>query len=252
MSSERLTYHPGYSILHKLHPLTKLAWLICGTIIVFLLKSPFAVGCAAITLFLCFPLNKINIKLIRGKRLLLGTAILLALAQILFIREGDVWVSLGPEAITQGGVYAGVYIAGRFISVITLSYLFVFTTEPNELAYSLMQAGLPYRYGFTLITALRLLPVFEQEGQIVYEAQLARGVRYNHKNPLRYVKLARQFVLPLLVSALSHVDALAVSMEGRCFGKYPTRTFLRQTRFSWRDSLFCFLLVAILAASILF
>jgi energy-coupling factor transport system permease protein len=54
-------------------------------------------------------------------------------------------------------------------------------------------------------------------------------------SPRRYLRLARQFFLPLLVSALGKADALAVSMEGRCFGRYPTRTFLRQVHWHWRD-----------------
>jgi energy-coupling factor transport system permease protein len=98
-----------------------------------------------------------------------------------------------------------------------------------------MRAGLPYRYGFALITALRLVPTFEQEGEIVYSAQLARGMRYDVRSPRRFLTLARQFVLPLLISALGKVDALAVSMEGRCFGKYRRRTFLREVRATWLD-----------------
>ena len=124
------------------------------------------------------------------------------------------------------------------------------TTEPNDLAYSLMRAGLPYRYGFALITALRLVPTFEQEGQIVYNAQLARGVRYDVRSPRRLLTLARQFVLPLLVSALGKVDALAVSMEGRCFGKYPTRTFLREVRATRLDVVAVALLVLCIVATI--
>jgi hypothetical protein len=39
-------------------------------------------------------------------------------------------------------------------------------------------------------------------------------------------------------------------MEGRCFGRYPTRTFLRQTHFSRRDGIALALLVgSVLAAS---
>jgi energy-coupling factor transport system permease protein len=121
------------------------------------------------------------------------------------------------------------------LSVVLLSYLFVLTTEPNDLAYALMCAGLPYRYGFALITALRLVPVFEEEGRIVYNAQLARGVEYDVRSPRRLVVLGRQFFLPLLVSALGKVDTLAVSMEGRCFGRYPTRTFLREVHVSRLD-----------------
>jgi energy-coupling factor transport system permease protein len=74
-------------------------------------------------------------------------------------------------------------------------------------------------------------------------------VRYDVRSPRRFLTLARQFVLPLLVSALGKVDALAVSMEGRAFGKYPTRTFLREVRATWRDGVALGVLGLLLAAS---
>jgi energy-coupling factor transport system permease protein len=166
------------------------------------------------------------------------------MVQVLCVHEGHAVVQFGVMTVSSGAIGAGIYVAGRFLSVVLLSYLFVLTTEPNDLAYALMRAGLPYRYGFALITALRLVPIFEQEGQIVYSAQLARGARYDVKSPRRLLALARHFVLPLLISALGKVDALAVSMEGRCFGKYPTRTFLRQTRATWMDGISVGVLVA--------
>ncbi|MFN2241088.1 MAG: energy-coupling factor transporter transmembrane component T family protein [Anaerolineae bacterium] len=243
MSPERITYHPGDSFLHRLHPLTKGAWLIFGTVAVFVVRNPWAVLAVVALLLAGFPLAGVRLGRVRGTRLFASTALLLGLLQVLFIREGAVLVEIGPLVITAGGVEAAFYVAGRFLSVVLLSYLFVLTTEPNDLAYGLMRAGLPYRYGFALITALRLVPIFEQEGQIVYNAQLARGVRYDVRSPRRFLTLARQFVLPLLVSALGKVDALAVSMEGRCFGKYPARTFLRQTQATWLDGVAMGLLV---------
>jgi energy-coupling factor transport system permease protein len=233
--ASRIAYHPGTSVLHRLHPLTKAAWLVFGTAFVFVVRSPWAVAAAVALLLVGFPIAGVRLGRVRGTRLFISTALLLGLLQVLFVREGEVLFQLGPLAVTAGGVEGGIYVAGRFLCVILLSYLFVLTTEPNDLAYALMRAGLPYRYGFALITALRLVPTFEQEGQIVYNAQLARGVRYDARSPRRFLILARQFVLPLLVSALGKVDALAVSMEGRCFGKYPTRTFLREVRATWRD-----------------
>jgi energy-coupling factor transport system permease protein len=246
--NQRITYHPGASILHRLHPLTKIAWLVFGTVAVFVVDSPWLVLAAVALLLLAFPLSGLRLGRLRGTRLFLTTALLLGLLQVFFVRQGPVLLHLGPLILTAGGLAAGAYVAGRFLSVILLSYLFVLTTEPNDLAYALMRAGLPYRYGFALITALRLVPTFEQEGQIVYQAQLARGVAYDARSPRRFLALARQFVLPLLVSALGKVDALAVSMEGRCFGKYPTRTFLRQVQATWLDGAALFLLVVGLAA----
>ncbi|HUV74077.1 MAG TPA: energy-coupling factor transporter transmembrane component T, partial [Anaerolineae bacterium] len=120
-------------------------------------------------------------------------------------------------------------------------------TDPSSLAYALMQIGLPYRYGFVLITALRLAPIFEVESNTVYQAQLTRGVKYDVRSPRKFVTLARQLILPLLVSALSKVDELAVSMEGRCFGKYPTRTYRRTTRYTKWD----FLALVLLAVGLI-
>jgi energy-coupling factor transport system permease protein len=224
----RITYQPGSSIFHRLHPLVKGAWVLFGTVVVFVVPSARVVFASVGLLLLAFSWAGLSLGQVRGTRLFIITALLLGALQVLFVRQGAVLGQMGSLVVTADGVEAGVYVAGRFISVVLLSYLFVLTTDPNDLAYALMRAGLPYRYGFALVTALRLVPVFEQEGQIVYSAQLARGVQYDVRSPRRFLTLARQFFMPLLVSALGKVDALAVSMEGRCFGKYPTRTFLRE------------------------
>ncbi len=231
----RIAYQPGNSIFHRLHPLVKGAWLLFGTVAVFAVPSPFVVLSVMGLLLLAFLLTRLSLGNVRGARLFVATALLLGALQVIFVHQGMTLAEFGPLTITTGGIEAGVYVAGRFVSVILLSYLFVLTTDPNDLAYALMHAGLPYRYGFALVTALRLVPIFEQEGQIVYHAQLARGVRYDVRSPRRFLTLARQFFMPLLVSALGKVDGLAVSMEGRCFGKYPTRTFLREVQFTRLD-----------------
>jgi len=246
----RIAYHPGSSFFHRLHPLAKVAWLVFGTLIVFVISSPWAVAGAVALLTLGLRCAGVPALRLRGMRLFVSTAALLALLQIIFVRSGEVLLQLGPLAVSSDGLRSGVYVAARFLSMIFLSYLFVLTTEPNDLAYSLMRAGLPYRFGFTLITALRLVPIFEQEGQIVYNAQLARGVRYDIGSPRRFLTLARQFFLPLLVSALGKVDVLAVSMEGRCFGKHTARTFLREVRATWRDGVAAGLLVAVTGATV--
>lgn len=247
----RITYQPGDSFLHRLHPLVKAAWLVLGTVLVFVVRSPWPVWGAVTLLLAGFLLAGARLGQVRGTRLFVTTALLLGLVQVLFVQEGNVLLELGPLTITSGGLEAAAYVAGRFLAVILLSYLFVLTTEPNDLAYALMRAGLPYRYGFALVTALRLVPTFEQEGQIVYNAQLARGVEYDVRSPRRFVTLARQFFLPLLVSALGKVDSLSVSMEGRCFGKYPQRTFLRQVRMGAGDWGALGVLVLVAAAGIL-
>jgi len=232
----RITFWPGNSFLHRLHPVVKIVWMIFGTVMVFILRNPWWVMVILVMTILAFPLSRLPLVRVRGFRLFATTALFLALLQFLFVHQGEVLVQWGSWRLTSGGLEAGIYVAGRFLSVVLMSYLFVMTTNPNDLAYALMQMGIPARYGFILITALRLVPIFEQEASIVYQAQLARGMRYDRRSLGRVLDLARQFTLPLLVSALSKVDALSVSMEGRCFGKYSRRTFLREVKPNRKDA----------------
>jgi energy-coupling factor transport system permease protein len=246
----RITYRPGSSALHALHPLVKSAWLVAGTVLLFAVHSPwFVLGVVAL-LLLAFRLVRLPMAKVRGTRLTLTTALLLAVLQVAFVRRGRVLFEIGPLSLYSGGLEMAGYVAGRFAGVVLLSYLYVMTTDPNRLAYALMQAGVPYRYGFALITALRLVPILEQEGRTVYNAQLARGVRYDTRSLRRFLTLARQFTMPLLVSALGKADTLAVAMEGRCFGKHSTRTYLRTVRMRRADWIALgALLVAIVAAT---
>ena len=248
----RLAYRPGRSFLHALHPLVKAGWLFAVTIAVFVIGQPWPIAGLLLITVAAYPLNGMEIWRIPGTRVFLITALLLAGLQLTFNQEGAVLAAFGPLTITQTGLDAAVVIAGRFLLVILLSYLFVLTTDPNDLAYGLMQVGMPYRFGFMLITALRLVPIFEQEAQRVHQAQLVRGASYQIRGPRRLFALLRQFLLPMLSSALGKVDALAVSMEGRGFGKYETRTFYRARSFTRRDGLGLVALFAFVIASAIF
>lgn len=247
----RIRYQPGSSLLHHLHPLVKIAWLFFITIFVFIAQSEWIVLGLLLVIIAAFPLSGLAIRSLRGFRLFVTTALLMIGLQIIFNQDGAVLLNLGLFKITSAGLQTGIYVAARFLSVVFLSYLFVLTTVPNDLAYAMMQIGVPYRYGFALITAIRLVPIFEQEATTVYHAQLTRGVQYDRRNLRRILLYAQQFTLPMLSSALSKVDSLAVSMEGRCFGKYSKRTYLRVISYKWFDYVALLLLLITISTVVL-
>lgn len=223
----KLTYNPGSSLAHRLYPLTKFAWLLVGTVLFFLIQDGrlliFSAGLSALVL------TSIHrcIWRIRGFRLVILTGLALFILYLVFDKTGQILYDPGYHflTITSGGLLTGLRFGGRFLSVVFMSYIFILTTDPSDLAYALMKLGLPYRYGFMLVTALRLAPVMEEEGQTIYRAQLVRGVRYDRGNLRKLVLIIQQFMTPLLISALRRADKLVFSMEGRGFGKQPMRTF---------------------------
>jgi energy-coupling factor transport system permease protein len=180
---------------------------------------------------------------IRGVRSLIFICLILFLIQALFVKTGRPLAGfeesfLGVNVrfvLTSGGLAAGARISMRLLTIIFSSLIFVITTDPARLAYSLMQAGVPYRYGFMLVLALRFIPVFQSEASTVRRAQVARGLRVDSAGPLGLLRLARYTFTPLLVSALSRVETISSSMDARGFGITGSRTYLRDSDFSILD-----------------
>jgi len=235
-----MNFQPGQSIVHTLHPAVKLVWLLWVTVVVFVFHSPalpliavgFAVGLLWVAGVVPWRIPGVRVWLILGVGILLTHAVV--------IREGDPLV--GP--FTALGLTSGVCAAGRLVAVILMSTLFVVTTEPFALACALMNVGLPYRWGFALVTALRLAPVFKLEAHHVYRAQLVRGVAYDARGPRKWWLVLRHLCLPLLVSALRTANALSLSMEGRAFGLHAKRTSTRELAATRRDAVAGALLLA--------
>jgi energy-coupling factor transport system permease protein len=163
-------------------------------------------------------------------------AALLFVVQVLAIRTGDVVFSIGVP-ITMDGIQAGANMALRFFVILSSSFLFAVTTDPDALAGSFIRWGIPYRYGFTLILALRFVPFFRNELRIVREAQRLRGVRVSVRSVKGIRQAIRYTFVPVLVSGLLRVDTIAMSMKGRAFGIYRRRTATRPVRPHWEDGL---------------
>jgi len=241
----KLKFIPGNSIIHRLYPLTKLIWLILGSIVCFILINSWLLLSMAFLFLLILILLNLEVFQIRGFRLALLTGALLFFLYLLFDKTGSTLYNPGVERlrITSGGLSMGLSVSGRFLAVISLSYIFILTTDPAFLAYALMKIGLPYRFGFMLVTALRLAPLMEEEGRTIYRAQLVRGVQYDRININKMILLTQQFITPLLISAIRRADKLVFSMEGRGFGQYDQRTFLNRASPTYLDFVISFLLV---------
>jgi len=238
--ADKMHGDPGQSVIHRIHPVIKLAWLLWLAVVVFVNDSaalPMVVACAAIGVLWIAGIAPWRLP---GIRLYVTIGVMIAVVHVLASDEGE--KIIGP--VTTVGLSNAMRVAGRLLAVILLSAAFVMTTEPVSLAFGLMQLGLPYRWGFTLVTALRLAPVFRLEAHHVHRAQLVRGVAYDGALPRRWWLMLRRLCFPLIVSALRTAHSLSLSMEGRGFGLHKRRTFVRQVPTSYYDGMLIVLLVA--------
>jgi energy-coupling factor transport system permease protein len=246
-----LTYVENSSPLHRIHPLVKLVVLFSFSFTVFAVPS-FTGGVLLFCLLLVFyGLAGLGPAFFSRKlRFILLFGLLIFLVQVLSVKEGILLqqLYLGPVClpIWSKGLWGGLSMMLRFVNIIGSSYLFVATTDPNRLAYALMQAGLPYRFGFMLITALRFIPVFHLELEQVKNAQMAKGIELEGLAPRKLLRAVRYLLVPLVISVLSKVDFLTISMESRAFGLYPARTYMYSQALSRNDK------IAIVSVPLLF
>ena len=166
--------------------------------------------------------------------------------------EGDVVRGLGPFRVSERGLAFGTAIALRGIAIGALSVTFVLTTDPTDLAVSLVtHARLPFRIVYALLAGYRFLPFFTAEYAQVRLAQRLRGAVSGGTVPRRLAEPFR-LALPLLALAIRRATRIGVAMDSRGFSAADarTRTTYRHVPLDARDA--AFVLVTLTAAGLLF
>jgi len=200
-----------------------------------------------------------KLRLTKGRtKFVILFSIILFLVQILVTSNGVLLGYIIPQigpigplfSITDFGIERGLALSIRFLLLIFSSMLFVSVTDPTLLAHSLTKLRIPYRYSFSLVIALRFLPLFDLENHAVRMAQKSRGITPEVTGLRKIIRTIQYTFFPLLVSALSRVDSLSMSMDGRGFGYSEDRSYLRKSTWNTRDTLvfiliICFLVVCV-------
>ena len=209
-----IDYIPGDTLLHRLNPVAKLA-LAAAIVVATILANayPALLGLLALTFALAAYAGVAKRLAVLLKVLVPATLIMLLL-QVALIRTGEPVFLF----VTDEGLITGTKVALRLLGVALPLVLMLLVTKPTDLANACVEKlHIPYRYAFTFTTALRFVPVFSQEMNAIMEAQTARGVEYDTKNPFKKMQLMLPLCVPLLVSSVGKTDATALAAEQRGF-----------------------------------
>jgi energy-coupling factor transport system permease protein len=225
-----LDYLGGDSFLHRLNPLTKLfqALVFCASC--FITGNMFVVlGIIGLNLLLA----GIGGILTRSLRVLLSLARLSALlfiAQIFFVREGEILLRLPLHVyITLEGLRFSLLFVLRFVAAAMPLTLMFSVTRMGDLSNVLnRRLKIPYKYTFALTTAMRFIPLFSDEMAGIMEAQTARGVEFDTKNFFKKLALLLPLCVPLLISSVRKIEGAAISAELRGFNfRTPASAYKR-------------------------
>jgi energy-coupling factor transport system permease protein len=145
---------------------------------------------------------------------------------------------VGGWTFTLGAYLVGVATALRIAAILLLSLIAGLTTTGPELVRALVQnLRVPYRIGYTALAALRFVPRFGHELELIRAAHRVRGTDHG-RGPVPALRRVVGYAIPLLASAIRHAERVALAMDARAFGAHPTRTERTVSRWRARDTVF--------------
>ena len=248
-----LDYVPGVSPLHRLNPLTKLGLALVLCISCFISRAhAYMLGVIALNLLLAASAGIFG-RVCGMLAALIKFSLALFVLQVLFIREGTLLFTLPFNiAITDRGVsFSLLFVLRLLAATLPLSTL-LSVTQMSELSGVLVEKlRIPYKYAFSLTTALRFIPIFSAEAASIMAAQTARGVEFDTRNLFKKIRLLLPLCVPLLISSVKRIDRGAISAELRGFSYRRRGNSFRQYRMGRWDLAALLLAAAVILLAVM-
>jgi energy-coupling factor transport system permease protein len=242
-----LQYIRKDTIMDRMDAITKLAWIFLLGIYGFVLGSPVLLGVSVLLVILTgLVLGRIPFVLFLRVSLylwILGIAV--GIGQLIIRKGGAVLIPLPLIPITAQGLEWALRFAFRIMLIAYASMVYVWTTDPRKLVLGLIHLGVPYRFGYGLFVALRFMPLMENEAKVIRQALSVRSVAEVSGR----LEAMRRYAMPLLVAGIRRSENVAITMDSRAFGAYPSRTYVEM--FRWSRSGMALLLAYLLIGALL-
>ncbi|HJP72287.1 MAG TPA: energy-coupling factor transporter transmembrane component T [Candidatus Limnocylindria bacterium] len=228
----------GAAPLARANPAAKLGAALALLIVLFASLDGVTALVVLIGLACVFPFSGLPPMALLGRAWLVGlAAVSIGVANVLFAPEqlGPTVVALGPLRIGGETLVGGLGLAVRLVAIAATGIVATATSQPTEIADSLVQQlRASPRFAIGTLAALRLVPLLAEEWQTIGMARRARGVDAG-RNPIAVVRLFAGQLMALLVGAVRRGSRMALAMEARGFGAGACRSVARVSRVRLAD-----------------
>jgi energy-coupling factor transport system permease protein len=229
-----ITMVSGNSIIHHINPLPKLAWAIGVLAISFATRNPAILGAIFVIGLVLVTIAGIGKAYLRVVMILFPISLTLIVMQSIAPAFPKPWtpiVPIGPFTIYQEGIYSGVTMLLRIMSMTTFALVTIMTSHPSDIFTSLQKIGMPYVLNFILTMTLQLIPILQNEFAVVLNAQKSRAMKGSGFGAIL------PSMVPVFVGAIERVQQLSISLESRAFGSKGNKTSFRQVSMNVFDYL---------------
>ncbi|AIQ62196.1 cobalt transporter [Paenibacillus stellifer] len=246
------------SWVHRLDPRSKLIGMLLYAAAILLARSWAAMAVLAIMSLMIAVSTRIPLKYyLRAAKSLRYLMLFIFIVQLLSVKGGRVWLSLGSFQLYEDGFRLGAFAVIRTFLLVSFTAMLTFTTTPARLNQGLegilsplKRAGLsPGRFTLMISLALRFIPTILDEAQIVLKAQASRGADISELPLKEKGRMLVTLLVPVIVGAFRRAQDLVYSMEARGFRMEAPRTRYHRLRWGAADTCFIALFVLLAAAS---
>jgi energy-coupling factor transport system permease protein len=246
MSKFGTLYVESDSFFHKMEPSLKLLIFVLWSVTVFMFMDLrvniilLCIGAAC----LCF--SKIPFRVIKNLFVVVIVFNLIN-AVFIFLITPEYGVTLTGKStvlcdflgyqVTLETLFYILTLSLKYISLLPMAMILIFTTHPSRFAGSLNKIGVPYKIAYTFNIIFRYIPDIQYEFKTIAHAQAARGLSFgkDEKSFFKRVRNLFNITIPLINSALNRIDKVTNAMDLRGFGKHNRRTWYNATEFDKKD-----------------
>jgi energy-coupling factor transport system permease protein len=223
------------SFVQQRHPVMKVLALLLFFVASFVVDHPLFLLPLTVGMFLLIFLSGCESALYRLRILFVSIFIFTVLIWSVFAgRESP--LLFPPFPFTQEGILFGFGTALRLGTILATGTLLLATTRVEELAFAFTSLGLPYRIGFVLTLACRLVPLGLDAAGTVIQAQRCRGLDMQKGSLWQRVRQYVLVLVPVFMSSLRRADQMAITLEVRGFNSGSVRTSYKRTPWQMSDT----------------
>lgn len=226
------------TVLARRAPVAKLAAAMVLSIAALTTLDKIVLGAIAGSCFVAAPFFGLSpLTLVRRAWPVFAGAVTIVVSLSLFSAErtGGTLLHFGPIWVTTSVLSTSLAYALRLLALALPGVLVYLTTDPTDLADSLIQhTKAPPRFAIGALAAFRLTGALTEEWRLISMARRARGVD-SGGNPVRWVRLFFGTAFGLLVGAIRRGTRLALAMDARGFDAGVRRSIARPSPFGWAD-----------------
>ena len=254
-------YFPGFSVLHRLDPRTKIIATMLFIVTVFLAQNPASFLFLLVFVIALVLSSRLSVPvLIKGIKPIVFILIFTSFINLFLTKgSGDPLLSFYFINIYTEGIYRAIFMSLRVILLINgTSILMSYTTSPISLTDGIESLLSPLKkikvpvhsFAMMMSIALRFIPTLVEETEKIMNAQKSRGADFSTGGLVKRAKSLIPLLVPLFVSSFKRADELATAMECRCYRGDKNRTKLVKLEYRAIDFVFIAIYIVLLGAII--